>query len=134
MSTHYEVLRVPTNANSDEIRASYRALAKTLHPDVNRAPDADDAFKALQKAYEVLMNRKARNEYDYAITFDEKMNKRVNSAIEQYGIDVYEPPKKKKEKREKPRKFRRADVDFEEIPPGFVNDRFDDPDRIGGVL
>lgn len=61
---YYEVLGVARGASADEIRRAYRAKARQLHPDVNKAPDAADRFAELQQAYDVLSDEKKRGMYD----------------------------------------------------------------------
>lgn len=60
----YEVLGVDKNASSDEIKQAFRKNARELHPDVNKAPDAEEKFKELGQAYEVLMDEDKRAMYD----------------------------------------------------------------------
>ena len=50
----YEVLGVPKNADQSEIQRSYRKLARTHHPDVNKYPSAEARFKEISEAYDVL--------------------------------------------------------------------------------
>lgn len=61
---YYEVLGVSKEASSDEIKKSFRQKARELHPDVNKAPDAEEKFKELGQAYEVLMDNDKRAMYD----------------------------------------------------------------------
>ncbi len=61
---YYEVLGVPRTAKADEIRSAYRKLARQLHPDVNKAPDAQRKFTEVQNAYDVLSDDKKRAMYD----------------------------------------------------------------------
>lgn len=123
MKTLYQVLEVPDTATTDEIKASYRRLAKALHPDVNRAADAEENFKTLQLAYDTLSVKKLRAQYDYSLVMDCETTSKVRSEEEMYGISVYSP-KKRREKKPKEKKFPKANVDFEDIPEGFVNDGF----------
>ncbi|MCA1819271.1 MAG: DnaJ domain-containing protein, partial [Halobacteriales archaeon] len=51
---YYEVLGIPRDAAPDAIKKAYRKLAVQLHPDRNKAPDAEDKFKELSEAYAVL--------------------------------------------------------------------------------
>ncbi len=60
----YEVLSVGTDASRDEIRKAYHALARQLHPDVNRETDASARFTLVSKAYSVLRDDDLRARYD----------------------------------------------------------------------
>jgi curved DNA-binding protein len=61
---YYEVLGVPRDADQDAIRRAYRKLARTYHPDLNSDSDAEDRFKELGEAYEVLSDLDKRERYD----------------------------------------------------------------------
>ncbi|MEU6039222.1 DnaJ C-terminal domain-containing protein [Actinomadura sp. NPDC047616] len=60
----YEILGVPRTAGQDEIQRAYRKLARKYHPDVNKAPDAEDRFKEASEAYVVLSDPEQRKRYD----------------------------------------------------------------------
>ena len=64
MSDHYEVLGVSRSASEDEIKKAYRKLARELHPDINPSPDAQERFKLVTHAYEVLSDPQSRASYD----------------------------------------------------------------------
>lgn len=64
MADYYEILGVGKNADKDEIKGAFRKLARQYHPDVNKAPDAEEKFKELGKAYETLMDDEKRSLYD----------------------------------------------------------------------
>jgi curved DNA-binding protein len=61
---YYEVLGVPPAAAADVIKSSYRRLARKFHPDVSKEKDAEERFKSVNEAYEVLKDAKKRAAYD----------------------------------------------------------------------
>jgi len=61
---YYEVLGVPRDADQDAIRRAYRKLAREYHPDLNSDSDAEERFKELGEAYEVLSDADKRERYD----------------------------------------------------------------------
>ena len=63
--THYQVLQVHAKATADEIKQSYRQLAKKFHPDVNSGKTNADLIIKINAAYEVLGDDLKRREYDY---------------------------------------------------------------------
>ncbi len=63
--THYHILQVSPQATADEIKQSYRRLAKEFHPDVNGGKSDSDRIIKLNAAYEVLGDERKRREYDY---------------------------------------------------------------------
>ncbi|XP_042002812.1 uncharacterized protein LOC121752012 [Salvia splendens] len=65
--THYDVLGLLPNASSSEIKKAYRLLALKYHPDVNKEAGANEDFKSVRLAYEVLINESTRSEYDRAL-------------------------------------------------------------------
>ena len=60
----YEILGVPREASQDDIQRAYRRLARTLHPDVNKDPAAEERFKDVSEAYDVLSDPQTRRRYD----------------------------------------------------------------------
>lgn len=60
----YETLEVSSTASSDEIKKSYRRLARKYHPDINKEAGAEEKFKEINAAYEILSDEKKRKQYD----------------------------------------------------------------------
>lgn len=64
VSDYYEVLGVPRDASTEEIKRAYRKIARQMHPDVNPGPEAEERFKEVGRAYDVLSNPDKRQAYD----------------------------------------------------------------------
>ena len=60
----YETLEVSENASAEEIKKSYRKLARKYHPDINKDPEAQNKFKEINAAYEVLSDAEKKAQYD----------------------------------------------------------------------
>lgn len=61
---YYAILGVSHDANYQEIKKSYRKLAKKYHPDRNKSPHAEETIKKINHAFEILSDRKKRKQYD----------------------------------------------------------------------
>ncbi len=64
MADFYELLGVGRDVDADSLKKAYRRLARQYHPDVNKDPAAEDRFKEIGRAYEVLSDPQARARYD----------------------------------------------------------------------
>ena len=60
----YEVLGLGRDASAEDIQRAYRKLARTYHPDVNKSPEAEEKFKEVSEAYDVLSDPDTRERYD----------------------------------------------------------------------
>ena len=68
---YYRILGVSPNAMPEQIRQAFRRLALKYHPDVNRIdPNANEKFKQINEAYQVLSDEEARRRYDRSRTQD----------------------------------------------------------------
>lgn len=61
---YYKILNIPRNAGQDEVKRAYRKLARKYHPDVSKEADAEQRFKEVGEAYEVLKDPQKRSAYD----------------------------------------------------------------------
>src|ERR1051325_5065639 len=61
---YYELLGVGRDASETEMKRAFRQLARELHPDVSEAPDAQERFREVVEAYEVLSKSETRDLYD----------------------------------------------------------------------
>jgi uncharacterized membrane protein YsdA (DUF1294 family) len=64
LKDYYAILGVPRNATPEEIKEAYWRLAKEYHPDKNPSPEAEERFKLVNEAYQVLSDPAKRAEYD----------------------------------------------------------------------
>ncbi len=61
---YYEILGVKKDATEAEIKSAYRKLARKFHPDVNKEKGAEEKFKDINEAYEVLGDKEKRKRYE----------------------------------------------------------------------
>ncbi len=61
---YYSILGVDKNADAKDIKKSFRQLAKKYHPDINKEEGAEEKFKEIQEAYEILSDENKRYQYD----------------------------------------------------------------------
>lgn len=87
---YYIILGIPKNSSQEDIRTAYRRLAKEFHPDCygkNQAP-----FQAIQEAYSVLSNPKARKSYDHSLQPKSMAgSSKKQTPIKRYANEIIEP-------------------------------------------
>ncbi|CAO2831899.1 unnamed protein product [Amaranthus hypochondriacus] len=69
---HYSVLGISPSASSSDIKKAYRLLARKWHPDVSKDSQADEVFKCIHLAYQVLSNEATRVQYDRVLKHDDE--------------------------------------------------------------
>jgi len=60
----YDTLGVSADSSDDDIKKAYRRLARKYHPDINKTPEAEEKFKEINSAYEILSDREKKSKYD----------------------------------------------------------------------
>lgn len=89
MSNYYEILGVPKTATADEIKKAYRTLAFKYHPDRNQGnAEAEEKFKQISAAYDVLGDETKRRNYDLGYTTDSAYS---NQSQRQYQYTYQNP-------------------------------------------
>ncbi|HAT2074458.1 TPA: DnaJ C-terminal domain-containing protein [Legionella pneumophila] len=68
---YYKIMGVSQDASEKDIKMAYRKLARKYHPDISKEPDAEERFKEMAEAYEVLKDPKKRSEYDQYLKYKE---------------------------------------------------------------
>jgi len=84
---YYKILNIPNNASENEIKSSFRKLAKLHHPDKNQC-GSDDLFKQINDAYKTLMDFKLRSDYDSDSDFQEDSS--WEELLKLSGKDLYQ--------------------------------------------
>jgi molecular chaperone DnaJ len=93
MKDYYKILGVERGASAEEIKKAYRRLAKKYHPDANpNNKEAEERFKEVNEAYQVLSDPQKKAEYDRALSFYEQGGVGdVGFSFEDFGFDFEEP-------------------------------------------
>ena len=68
---YYQILNIDKDANQEDIKKSYRQLALLYHPDKNPSPDAEEKFKQISEAYQILSDPDKRSYYNQMGTVPE---------------------------------------------------------------
>lgn len=80
---YYKIMGVPKEATDKEIKQAYRRLARKYHPDISKEPNAEEQFKTVGEAYEVLKDPEKRKVYDQYLR-DYEFSKQRQGARHQY--------------------------------------------------
>ncbi len=86
---YYQILGLSKNCTEDEVRKAYRKLSLKVHPDKNQASGAEEAFKAVSKAFQVLSDAELRGKYDLHGPEEELSQQRVRRRHTGHGAPVY---------------------------------------------
>lgn len=90
---YYKILGIPKSSKDDEIKKAYRKMALRYHPDKNKTIGAEEKFKEVAEAYEVLSDKKKRDIYDKygeeGLKGNKGMEKIVLFSIFKYVIAIF---------------------------------------------
>lgn len=113
MKSLYEILDVAIDASDEEIKRAYKQLALKYHPDKSRTRNAEDRFKQIRRAYEVLADNKKRDLYDRLGTIEQegsemmdlssRLDKSFSVSMEEINVSPKQPPRAASKKRVGPR-------------------------------
>ena len=114
LKSYYEILNISPNASKQEIKNQYKKLVKMYHPDLNSTPEAEEIFKEINRAAEILLNDEKRKSYDSLRATNKTIYKKPheNPNASQYGFyDIFKKQEKKKEaKKEIKKPIKGADI------------------------
>ncbi|CAA7058846.1 unnamed protein product [Microthlaspi erraticum] len=82
---YYKILGLEKNCSVEEIRKAYRKLSLKVHPDKNKAPGSEEAFKKVSKAFTCLSDGDSRSQYDQVGFVDERQNTRSRPRRRRYN-------------------------------------------------
>ena len=93
MENYYNILNVSNNADEDQIKQAYRALAMKYHPDKNQGNKiAEEKFKRISEAYSVLSDTQKRREYDFTMSSPFSSSERTytyDQNTNPFGDDIF---------------------------------------------
>lgn len=79
--TLYGVLGIPQTADAEAAKIAYRRMARQWHPDVCKEPDAEERFKRINEAYQVISDPKKRARYDAGLALEATLHKQVDTKV-----------------------------------------------------
>ena len=102
MENCYNILNIPTNANLDEIKSAYKKLVRKYHPDINKEDGAEETFKKINMAFEILSDDVKRLQHDtlLGIIPTAREEKKEKPAEETAQKEEKQKPKENKSKKE----------------------------------
>lgn len=93
---YYQVLGVSRNASPEDIKSAFWKNARQVHPDVNKSPDAEERFKKLNEAYQVLEDPRKRARYNRKLEFEQlKENRFAMPSIRMVDPKQSQPERKR---------------------------------------
>ncbi len=114
LKSYYEILNISPQASKQEIKNQYKKLVKMYHPDLNSTPEAEEIFKEINRAAEILLDDEKRKSYDSLRATNKTIYKKpyTNPNASQYGFyDIFKKQEKKKEtKKEIKKPIKGADI------------------------
>ena len=106
LKSYYEILNISPNATKQEIKNQYKKLVKMYHPDVNSTAEAEEIFKEINRAAQILLDDEKRKNYDSLRTVNKTVYKKTytHSNASQYGFyDIFKNQEKKKQAKKEER-------------------------------
>lgn len=115
LKSYYEILNVAENATKNEIKNQYKKLVKMYHPDVNSSFEAEQVFKDINRAAEILLDDIKRKNYDKLRTLSENTSKSYTNPREsQYSFyDLFKKQKNEEHKHQVPKPIKGQDINME---------------------
>ena len=104
LKSYYEILNITPNASKDEIKKQFKKLAKMYHPDINSSLEAEEIFKQINKAAQILLDDEKRKNYDALRNVNKEIYKSQkiykNHSSSNYTFsDLFSKKEKQKEKK-----------------------------------
>ena len=90
VKNYYKILGIPNNSGEKVIKRAFRMKAREFHPDVNKSPGAEEKFKEVHEAYEILMNPLKRHQYDSQFANSSEEVKKKKKAAQNPDYPEYE--------------------------------------------
>ncbi len=97
MQSYYDILNVKQNATKDEIKKQFKKMVKMYHPDINPSIEAEEIFKNITRASEVLLDDEKRKKYDLLRNTNKKVTNDYKNSSNYSFNDLFKNNKKKKE-------------------------------------